>query len=339
MTAWRMSGDKNGSRSLVLYQGSCPFVQDAATVALGASKAKGCAAVQGPLDGKTSQVFDVNGEGYTLVSVHNEIHLVHITSPGKSAADLDGICVGEKPVSAVSSLAFGSSAPIIRTADNGGLLLSDTAIGRRADGTWVLFAKGFPQNQSCQKDSMCELCARGIYRTTSTDLIHWSDFEQVVKQGSVPEAVTTGDGTVWLYWQDFTETCASGNVQNGATSPVSGAYELPGTYALSEPIEVEFSGGSQLNDGLNHPPTNGNPIYLPDARAVAALDKCVEMGPAAAAAASTKPAPFQQNKSGQSTGGSSPKSKAGKAQTPGRGGKAPMKPHGGKPRKPDASGS
>ena len=69
-----------------------------------------------------------------------------------------------------------------------GLLLSDTAIARRRDGTWVLFVKGIASSVGCSGGGLCELCARAIYRTTSRDLMTWSALEKMAEPASVPDA-------------------------------------------------------------------------------------------------------------------------------------------------------
>jgi hypothetical protein len=153
--------------------------------------------------------------------------------------------------------------------------MSDTAMAQRTDGTWVLFVKGIESDNGCTPNTICELCARSIYRTTSSDLIHWSELEKVVEQASVPEATTTAEGQVQLYWQDFSNTCETQAQHLGAIAPLSMASELP-SGELSEPVQMSFPDEAFESDSKLHYATNANPVMLPDDAAVAAYQACVQ---------------------------------------------------------------
>src|SRR6185369_2854451 len=117
--------------------------------------------------------------------------------------------------------------------------VSDVAIARRRDATWVLFVKGIALPAGCQAGQLCELCARSIYRTTSADLITWSPLEKMVEQASVPDAGVDADGDVRLYWQNFAPACAAQNLQLSARAPITGAAEQANG-ALSTTVNVTF---------------------------------------------------------------------------------------------------
>ncbi len=273
MTAWTGQADTRGAGRLLYHESACPVVDDAAVIAIGSSSANGCSDTGGITGGKTSQIFEADDANYVFQMINGDIYMTYLSDASHSAANLDSICVLDSAVDSLSELAYGEST---LTLNEDNLLLSDTAMGRRTDGTWVLFVKGIEKEVGCSGGGLCELCARGIYRTTSSDLIHWSDLEKVVEQASVPEATTTVDGTVWLYWQDFTNTCTAQDLMLGSIAPISAAYELPDSYELSDPVTVSFPDEPFETDDKIHYATNANPVMLPDQAAQDALAACLE---------------------------------------------------------------
>jgi hypothetical protein len=139
----------------------------------------------------------------------------------------------------------------------------------------VLFIKAIDEdeNKACGQAGLCELCARGIYRATSPDLLTWTAPQPVVAQSSLPEAYTSPDGKVWLTWQDFAATCAAQDLTVAARAPISAAYE-EADGKLSTTAAVSFPGETFQTDTKQHFPTNGNPISLPDADARTAFLAC-----------------------------------------------------------------
>ncbi|MBI4407674.1 MAG: hypothetical protein HY565_04215 [Candidatus Kerfeldbacteria bacterium] len=277
MTARSSSADPRGANRLLYAESSCPLVDDDTVVAISPSSASGCKPVNALTQGKTSQVFtDDEGRNLVFSMISGDIYLTYLSDASQSATALDSVCVLQQPVASMDELELGSATSIFTDQQIGNLLLSDTAIARRSDidGTWALFVKGIPNDLGCTDRSLCELCARSIYRTTSTDLIHWTDLELVVEQASVPEATTTPDGNVWLYWQDFSNTCDAGDEKLSAQSPISGAYEQAGSNELSDKVTVSFPDEEFEGDDKLHYATNGNPVTLPDAQAQAALEAC-----------------------------------------------------------------
>jgi hypothetical protein len=274
LTSWTTQDDPRGAGAMLYHEADCPIIDDANVTAINPSWASGCVDARVLQIGKTSQVFAVGDDTYVFHTVDTYVHLAHLSDANHSATELSKMCVLPTPVETIADLTWGESTPIITSDD---LLLSDTAIAQRADGTWVLFVKGIEKNSSCKAGSgLCELCARSIYRTTSSDLIHWSELAEVVTQASVPEATQTVDGQVWLYWQDFSNACATQDQQLAAIAPISGAYETDQDYTLSQPQQVSFPDEAFETDNSIHYATNGNPVMLPDAAAQAALEACVQ---------------------------------------------------------------
>lgn len=274
MTAWTSRDDSRGPGRLLYYEASCPTVEDDEVIAIAPSTKQGCQPSTSLTGGKTSQIFEASGGNYVFHMIFGEIYLAHLSDEDHSAMELESLCVLDTPVSSLDELEYGESTRII-SQDTVDLLMSDTAMGRRADGTWVLFVKGIPSDNGCEPNTVCELCSRSVYRTTSTDLIHWTDLEEVVQQASVPEA-TTVDGTVWLYWQDFSDVCTAQDTKLGAIAPISAAYELAGTFALSDKQTVSFPDEEFETNKQMHYATNANPVALPDSAAVAAFAACIE---------------------------------------------------------------
>lgn len=274
LTSWSSPEDTRGGNYLIYYESSCPVVDDDKVIVIGPSTASGCAKMRSLTGGKSSQVFAADDGNYVFHMIGGEVYLAHLSDAEHSAMDLETMCVLETPVTDIADLDYGEST-LILSQEKTNLLLSDTAIGRRADGTWVLFVKGIEKDNGCTPNTTCELCARGVYRTTSTDLVNWSSLEKVVSQASVPEAFTTVDGTVWLYWQDFSDTCAADDQKLGGIAPISAAYEQEGSYELSEPLTVSFPDEEFETDKTMHYATNANPVTLPNAAAKEALEGCV----------------------------------------------------------------
>lgn len=276
VTARSSNQDSRGSNYLLYHESSCPLVDDSAVVALGPSTAVGCKLVKAAAMGKTSQVFtDDTGKNYIFHMTDGSIYLTYLSDETRSATSLDSICFLDQPVTELASLNHGESTQVLARGSGDGLLLSDTAIARRSDGTWVLFVKGIEADNGCEMGSLCELCGRSIYRSTSTDLVHWSDLEKVVEQGSIPEAITATDGTVWLYWQDFSNACEAEDLKLANIAPIAGAYEQSNTNMLSDKMTVSFPDEDFEGNDQMHYATNGNPVTLPDAVAQADLEACL----------------------------------------------------------------
>lgn len=277
MTAWSGPRDPRGAAFLLYHEAACPVVNDDDVVAIGPSSAEGCKQVRGVDMAKTSQVFEGPDGNYVFHMIGGEIYLAHLSDATHKASDLESMCVLESPVRRMADLSYGDSTLVIASADADNMLLSDTAIAQRTDGTWVLFVKGIKKDSGCEAGgSICELCARNVYRTTSTDLLNWSALERVVEQASIPEATTTPDGTVWLYWQDFDDACEVQDQKVASRAPITAAYELPGTHILSEPIHVQFPDEPFETNTSMHYATNGNPVALPDTTALAAYEACLK---------------------------------------------------------------
>ena len=277
MTAWSGQRDPRGAAFLLYHEASCPVVNDADVIAVGPSTAAGCKQVRGIDMAKTSQVFEGPDGNYVFHMIGGEIYLAHLSDASHSAMDLESMCILPSPVSTMSSLEYGESTLVIGAADSENMLLSDTAIARRSDGTWVMFVKGIKKDSGCTAGgSICELCARNIYRTTSTDLLNWSPLEVVVEQASVPEATTMPDGTVWLYWQDFDDACAAQDQIVAGIAPITAAYELPDTFELSEPEHIRIPDEKFETNKKIHYATNGNPVSLPNSEALAAYEACMK---------------------------------------------------------------
>lgn len=275
MTAWSTPSDPRGAAGLMYHESSCPTVDPDDVLVLGPSSAAGCADMRGTSMGKSSQVFEHDGGRYVFHTIEGSIYLAKLADATHKAADLDSLCVlpNDDAVASLSELGYGESTYLFGTIDTG-LLHSDTAIARRADGTWVLFVKGIAPNSGCTPNTLCELCGRSIYRTTSADLVAWSDLEKVVSEASIPEAATMPDGTVRLYWQDFSDACEAENLQLANIAPISTAYELSGSLDLSDPSRVSFPDEAFETNKNVHYATNANPILLPNEEALEDLEAC-----------------------------------------------------------------
>ncbi len=260
LTSWSANEDPRGAGAMLYFEASCPFVDDEEVIALKPSTEAGCQESTHMQIGKTSQVFSAEGGTYVFHSIMAKVYLSHLSDEEHQAMDLESLCILEDPVTELSELDYGETTLVVSDDD---LLLSDTAIGQRADGTWVLFVKGIENTKECQAGSLCELCARSIYRTTSSDLIEWSPLEKVVEQASIPEA-TSLNGTIWLYWQDFSNACEKQDISASMRVNISFSYELPDSYEFSEKDSVIFSDEAFETDKSIHYATNGNPIALDD---------------------------------------------------------------------------
>ena len=257
------------------FESSCPKVDESAVRVIPVSTSASCASARGMMIGKTTEMFSFEGGQYVFSTSELGVRLIKLADATHTAADLAGICHRRTAAGTLVDLAFGEATIVIEPSAAPGVRLSDTALARRADGTWVLFVKGLPTTTTpCQSGGLCELCARGIYRTTSRDLISWSALEKMVDQASVPEASTFPNGSVALYWQSFQEACAAQNLNLAARAPIRMAFETS-TGALGAPTAITFPRESfETNTGL-HYPTNANPILLPDSGAAAALNACL----------------------------------------------------------------
>lgn len=273
-TSWTSKEDPRGSEAMLYWEGSCPVVNDADVIVFHPSTDEGCESTQTLQVGKTSQVFSVNGGTYVFHSTLSGLHLAKLSDQNQSALNLENLCLLPESVTQFEDLDWGESTLLF---SNDEIFFSDSAIAQRADGTWVLFIKGIEKESSCDTlRGLCELCARGIYRTTSQDLITWTPLERVVDQASVPEATQAADGTVWLYYQDFSNTCAAQNLQLASIAPISGVYETANSYELSSSTQVKFVDEDFQTNQKLHYATNGNPVMLPDASAQAAFEACLK---------------------------------------------------------------
>jgi hypothetical protein len=273
MTATARPNDPRGV-GLMYYEGMCPIVDRAKVRVISARSAPGCNARATIAMAKTSQVFAVDGSNYVFTMSGAEIYLTRLTDSTRTASELTSICVKPDALRSIHDLAWGDSGRVITRAQAQDLLLSDTAIARRTDGTWVLFVKGIARSAACPQGSLCELCSRSIYRTLSRDLVHWAELENVVRQASVPDATTYPDGRVWLYYQNFARACATNDKRLADRAPITGAFELEdGT--LSYGFDVKVSNETFETDTRAHYATNGNPIALRDDETYEALNACM----------------------------------------------------------------
>jgi len=270
LTSWSTNEDPRGAGAMLYYESSCPFVDDDAVIALNPSTAEGCQEARSMQVGKTSQVFEAEGGTYVFHSIDAKVYLAHLSDKEQSAMDLESLCVLEEPVEDLADLEYGETTLVVSDDD---LLLSDSAMGKRADGTWVLFVKAIEKTNDCEKGSLCELCGRAIYRATSSDLTHWSELEKIVSQASVPEAASV-DGTVYLYWQDFSNACDAGDLNLANRAHISFSYELLDSYEFAEKESVTFV-DEAFETNEKHYATNGNPVAL-DEEGFASLEECFE---------------------------------------------------------------
>ena len=274
MMAGTPPDDPRGNSVMVLHEAACPKVTESAVTALRPSTAPGCATTAAELSGKFSEAFTVDGSVYVFANTRGQVRLLRLSDATRSPGQLGSICLRTVSARSLADLQVGEATVLFEPTTSPGLLLSDTAMARRADGTYVLFVKGIVPASGCTGGNLCELCARSIYRTTSRDLINWTPLTKMVDQASVPEASVFPDGLVRLYWQSFAETCTAQNLQLAARAPIRGAVEgadgvLGTPFAITVPKEA-----FETNTGL-HYPTNANPILLPDAGALAALNVCL----------------------------------------------------------------
>jgi hypothetical protein len=274
MTAGTGSEDPRGDAQLLYYEGACPKVDESAIRVIPPSSSAACVSTRAGLIGKTTEMFSADGGQYVFSTSELGVRLIKLADATRSAADVASICHRRVAARSLAELSVGEATIVIEPSATPGLRLSDTALARRRDGTWVLFVKGYPTSATCQSASVCELCARSIYRTTSRDLITWSAVEKLVDQASVPEASTFPDGSVAVYWQSFQETCAAQNIDLAARAPIRMAFETD-SGSLGPATAISFPKEAFETNRLLHYPTNANPILLPDANAVTALTACL----------------------------------------------------------------
>ena len=274
MTAGTGIDDPRGAAGIMYHESQCPRVVDAAVKVLNPSRAATCdASVPTATAAKVSQVFEVGGASHLFTAANGRIYVVKLADATRAASELSSICFRTTPVSRIADLPWGEATAVIDSRITGDLFVSDVAVARRRDGTWVLFAKGVALPAGCQSGQLCELCARSIYRTTSSDLITWTALERVVDRASVPDAGVDPDGNVRLYWQNFAPACAAQDLQLAARAPITGAAEQANG-SLGAPANVTFQGEAFESNTQLHYPTNGNPVLLPDAAAKSAFDAC-----------------------------------------------------------------
>lgn len=286
LTATASPEDPRGPFALLYYEADCPLGVPSpgspAIRAIVAGEAEGCRRARETVMAKTSQIFAAYGSAWMFVSNMGSVQLLRVSDDEGGAGALGAICFVSSPAATREALAVGDATVVLASGvegpigdgtTSGPLLFSDAAIARRADGTWVLFVKGVSRALGCSGGGLCELCNRGVYRATSDDLLRWSALERVAFRASVPDAVTTPGGTVWLYWQDFGPACDTQDLQSAARAPIRAAFEQPDG-ALSTPIAVRFPEEPFETDPSLHYPTNANPVALPDAAAAAAFEAC-----------------------------------------------------------------
>lgn len=288
MTATASPDDPRGGFALLYYEDDCPMGVPApgasAIRAIRASNAAGCRPSEATGMAKASQLFSAYGSTWMFISNSGAIDLLRVSADDQGAGDLAAVCFLSGPLTSRDALVVGAAAvvlpvrvvgPIGDGTTTGPLLLSDAATARRADGTWVLFVKGISEAVGCSGGGLCELCNRGIYRATSSDLVTWSSLERVAFRASVPDAVTLPDGRVWLYWQDFTPACEAEDLHLAARAPIVAAYEGD-DFTLSPPAPIRFVDEPFETDTRLHYPTNANPVALPDAAAASAFETCLQ---------------------------------------------------------------
>jgi hypothetical protein len=274
MTATTAPLDPRGGLALQYHEASCPQVVESAVRVLPNAPSTACEAAPATAMAKTSQVFDAGGSNYLFTMVGAKIYLVRLSDATRGASDLTSICIRKARATTLAELQWGEASMVVDATQAPGVLLSDSAVARRSNGTWVLFLKGFPSGLACPGGSLCELCARAIYRTTSNDLVTWSALEKLVEPASIPDASNAADGTVWLYWQDFGPACAAQNLALAQRAPIMGVPELANG-ALGTIVTVTLAGEAAQTNPQLHYPTNANPVRLPDAGARASLEACL----------------------------------------------------------------
>ncbi len=252
--------DSHGAHLLMYSENSCPEfpeIDDPNIHYLSALEGSECITQTRTLMAKTSQVFEADGEWYVFHAVESELWLAHLGNAEQRPTELAGLCFvdnDELPAVGQTERIYSDQAE--------GWLISDAAISRRTDGTWVLFIKGIEDGLCDTNGGLCELCGRQIFRTTSEDLVEWTALESVMTQASIPESTVDADGRVWLYWQDFTPACDAQDLFLANRAPISGAYEDAVGDLTSEGF-VSFPEETFERDTNQHYATNSNPVRVP----------------------------------------------------------------------------
>lgn len=273
-TAWRDPEDASGSKGLLYFDSPCPVVEKDEVKNIQSYRAKsGCVSNFNLTSGKTSQVLEHNGNTYVFHATGKDVFLAQLSDATNKAMDLDSLCVLETAVSDISSLSYGQTTKVFH---NDTLFISDAAYAKRSDGTWVLFMKCINSTVKFDEASFDELCARKVYRSTSTDLINWSGLELAADSCSVPEATVTADGRVWLHYQDFSKACKTEDPADAAIAPISAIYELD-DYSMSSPMKMIFTDDSFEYDESEHYATNGNPVFVDDPAVINNFIECAEI--------------------------------------------------------------
>jgi hypothetical protein len=241
-----------------------------------------CRQTDNVVGGKPSRIIDVDGSNYMFMSNQGSLFLLRMTN-GWPTGSPDSVCFLEKAVTKLSALRVGDATPVVPMGTAGaiatgtdGLVMGDAGIARRSDGTWVLIMKGFSKTLAEGKNcrDLCELCNRGIYRATSSDLLTWSALDRVAWRASVPEAAVDPTGRPWVYYQDFGATCDAQGLSLAGRAPISAIQEVDLAGTTSTPFPVVFTGQSFETDEKEHYPTNGNPVMLPGPEAFSHLQSC-----------------------------------------------------------------
>lgn len=289
ITAGTFAEDPRGSNMLMYYEMACPRsgpAPDATVVKVIGPKSRTidplCKQTDNVVGGKGSRIFDVDGSNYLFISNQGSMYLLRMTDGVPTGAP-NAVCFLETAVTKLSALRVGDATLVVPSGTVGaiangtdGLVMGDAGIARRSDGTWVLILKGFSKTladgHNCR--DLCELCNRGIYRATSTDLLNWSALDRVAFRASVPEAGIDPTGHPWVYYQDFGATCDAQDLPLAARAHISAIQEVDLAGTMSTPVQVVFTGQSFETNDKDHYPTNGNPVMLPGPEAAAQLQGC-----------------------------------------------------------------
>lgn len=137
MTATTSLQDPRGALALQYHEAQCPRVVDSAVRVLANTQSAACEAASATAMAKTSQVFEADGIRYLFTMVGAKIYLVRLSDATRGASDLTSICIRKSRAATLSELQWGEATVVLDATQVPGLLLSDTGVARRADGTWA----------------------------------------------------------------------------------------------------------------------------------------------------------------------------------------------------------
>lgn len=275
-----MPSGSGQTHNFLYHAGSCPL--DGVPTELKGDASASCSnPVSQIISGKTSHAFEADGHRFTTFNSEGGIYLTRLTDAPLPMSSLSGLCLERTTVTDKADIPQGKAVKIIDSQsilfEGEKLNLTDTTVTRRQS-EWVMYIKGISQTKAEQcfqaNDSLCEVCARSIFRMTSQDLLTWSGFERVVQQVSIPESYTDVSGRVWLYYQDFADACAAQDLALTNRAPISGRWEQD-DLSLSDPIRLSFPLEAFSQNTALHYATNGNPIALSSELSKAAYEACV----------------------------------------------------------------